>query len=230
MKHETRKIRHNFTPEETAVLQRDFHQAVKNIKAVEEEFDSVKASYKAKIAEVESRSVTLSATIDAGFEMRDRKCVVLYRPKDRKKDYFAEEHEAALEKLNGKQLPEDIAPLLTEEMSDNDLQMELIEAEAKFELKEPIELFAPVNEDAGTLIVGRFGGKWFTALRVKVASRVLEERLDGEQPCFKNRPDAVRKAVKRFGDWLYKNLGKDAADGFAAGLDTVIDAHKEREE
>lgn len=230
MKHETKKIKHSFTPEETATLNREFHQAIKNIHSTEEEFDSVKASYKAKVAEVESRATSLSATIDAGFEMRDRRCVVAYRPKDRKKDYFDEAHEQTLEKLNGSTRPDSIEVLLTEDMTDADLQIELVQAEAKFEAKEAIALFQPAGNDVAILMVGRQTGKWFTAIRAKVGGRVLEERLDGEQPCFKNRPDAVGKGVKRFGEWLHDALGKDAAKGFAADLDAVVEAHKDREE
>jgi hypothetical protein len=226
MKHEIKKIKHTFTAEEVAVLQRDFHQAIKTIKVTEAEFDSVKATYKAHITEAESRSETLSATIDAGFEMRDRKCIVIYAPKVRKKSYYPEEEEQQAEagKLDTGTL------LLTEDMTESDLQIELVEAEAKFELKESIELFPATENDKGILMVGKQNGKWFGALRVAIGGRKLEERLDGEQPCFKKRPDAVKKSVGRFAEWLKDALGKETALGFAAALDAVTDAHKDREE
>jgi hypothetical protein len=115
-------------------------------------------------------------------------------------------------------------------MTPADFQAELIEAEAKFDLREEIPLFAPANDDNGTLIVGRFGKKWYAALRVKIGTRILGERLDSEQPASKERFDAVKRGCKRFNDWLTANLGNEEMKGFQNGIADVLAKHKEREE
>jgi hypothetical protein len=119
---------------------------------------------------------------------------------------------------------------LSEVMTPADFQAELIEAEAKFELREEIPLFTPANDDNGTLIVGRFGKKWYAALRVKIGTRILGERLDSEQPASKERFDAVKRGCKRFNDWLNANLGADGAKGFQNGIADVLAKNKERDE
>lgn len=224
LKSETKNIRHVFSVEEIAELNRSFHQSVKSVRAVESEFDSVKANYKARTAEAEAIADRLSTTIDAGFEMRQTKCVVVYRVKDRKKDYYLESDVVADELVKGAKV------MLTEDMSDEDLQTELFAAESKFEAREDIDLFLPTETDKGQLIIGRQKGKWFTALRVTVGGRKIEERLDGEQPSTKKRYDAITKATKRFSAWLTESLGKEAADGFKEFLFQVCETHKEREE
>jgi hypothetical protein len=225
LKSETKHVAHKFTVGELAVLHKDFHQSVRGQHVVESEFDSVKAQYKAKIEEAESKSEKLSALIDAGFEMQETKCVVVYEPKVRRKHYYLES-----ELAEGWLDTEKVKPVHTEAMTNDDMQIELVEAESKFELKEAIELFKPVNKDSGILIVGRLGENWFAALRVAIGGRKLEERLDGEQPSCKKREDAVNKTVKRFSEWLVNAMGKEAAQGFEPELDKVIKAHKGREE
>ena len=115
-------------------------------------------------------------------------------------------------------------------MTPADFQAELIEAEAKFELREEIPLFTPANDDNGTLIVGRFGKKWYAALRVKIGTRIVGERLDSEQPASKERFDAVKRGCKRFNDWLTANLGADGARGFQNGIADVLAKHREHDE
>ena len=224
LKAETKNLRHVFSVEEIADLNKNFHQAIKQVRSVETEFDSVKANYKARTAEAEAIAERLSTTIDAGFEMRQTKCVVVFRVKDRKKDYYLESD------VENDQLVKGAKVMLTEDMTDEDLQTELFAAESKFECREDISLFNPTESDKGLLIIGRQKGKWFTALRVNVGGRKIEERLDGEQPSTKKRYDAITKATKRFSAWLTESLGKEAADGFKEFLFNVCEAHKEREE
>jgi hypothetical protein len=114
-------------------------------------------------------------------------------------------------------------------MTAADFQQELIEAEAKFDAREEIELFKPAEGDRGILVVGRLAGRWFSALRVKIGKLELSERLDAEQKSVKERPAAVALAVKRFNAWAKDNL-KDLAAGFADSANTVAEAHKERAE
>ena len=218
---ETKSVKHTFTPDEITGLNGDFRRSYDSLKAVEAEFDSVRATYKSKITEAESRMATLSATLNAGFEMRQEKCVVVFCPKESKKYYFLGEVAVELEPENA---------VLVEPMTPADFQAELIEAEAKFELREEIPLFTPANDDNGTLIVGRFGKKWYAALRVKIGTRILGERLDSEQPASKERFDAVKRGCRRFSDWLTDNLGAEAAMGFQNGIADVLAKHKERDE
>jgi hypothetical protein len=213
-----KNVKHSFTPEEIAALHTEFRQSYSNLKAVECEFDNVKAVWKAKTTEGESRMATLDATLQAGFEMRLKECEVRLRPKDGKKDFFLVE--------DGKAAKE---PTCTEPMTKEDFQQELIQAEAKFDAREEIELFKPTEQDRGVLVVGRLGGKWFSALRVKIGKLELNERLDAEQKCVKERTAAVSIAVKRVNDWAKTNL-KDLAKGFTDQFNTVLEAHKERVE
>lgn len=219
-----RSIKHTFTTEETAQLNTEFRQSFANLKSVEAEFDSVKASYKAKTTEAESRMETLNATLQAGFEFRDKSLVLVMDMKEGKKFFYLESD------LVDGELPRGAEPVITEAVTDADRQQELIEAEARFEAREDIELFSPAGDDNGILTVGRLDGKWFSALRVKIGTRVINERLDSEQPCSKKRCDQVKRATKRFGEWLKSNLGAEEAKGFQNAVNLAIVAHAEREE
>ena len=219
-----RSVKHVFSPEETANLHTEFRQSFANLKSVEAEFDSVKASYKAKTTEAESRMETLNATLQAGFEIRDKNCVLVMDMKSGKKSYYLE---SAL--VEG-ELPEDAEPVLVEAVTDADRQQELIEAEAKFEAQDKIELFKPVGQDSGVLTVGRLAGKWFAALNVKIGTRIIAERLDSEQTSSKKRSVMVERAVNRFQAWVKENLGMEEAKGFKNSSELVKAEHAEREE
>ena len=90
LKTETRSLKHTFTPEELAKLNKDFGAAYDAVKSAEADFDAVKAVHKSKITEAESRMTTLRCTINAGFELRSEKCVVIYEPADGNKLYYLE--------------------------------------------------------------------------------------------------------------------------------------------
>jgi hypothetical protein len=218
-----RSVKHTFTTEETAQLNTEFRQSFANLKSVEAEFDSVKASYKAKTTEAESRMETLNATLQAGFELQDKSCVVIMDMKSGKKSFYLESD------LVDGEIPKGVEPVIVEDITDADRQQELIEAEARFEAREDIELFSPAGDDHGLLMVGRFEGKWFSALRVKIGTRVISERLDSEQSCSNKRCDQVKLACKFFNGWLDKNLGKEEAKGFMNAVNLAIVAHAERE-
>lgn len=220
-----RSVKHTFTPEETAAKNLDFRQAYDSVKAVEAEFDSIKASYKAKTTEAESRMENISATLNAGFEFRDKNLVLVLDLKDGKKHFYLED-----DVDTSGELPKHLVPIITEPITDADRQQELIEAEARFEAREEIALFEPAADDSGVLIVGRLGSKWFSALRVKIGTREIKERLDSEQACSKKRPDQIKRACKRFGEWLEENLGHEEAKGFKNAVALVQAEHAEREE
>jgi len=224
MKQETKRTKHVFSPDEKADLNVKFRQAWKQVTVIEAEFDSVKSSYKARTAEAEAVAANLDALLDAGFQLQETECVVVYRPDKREKDYYA-----AASLVDGA-VPKDAVPLLTEKMDDADMQAELFEAEAAFELKDTIALFQPTDKDAGVLVVGRFKDRWYGALRAKVGTKEIKERLDGEAKGFKKRADCVSASGKRFLEFVKANIGKDASNGFAAFIDSMNQAHKEREE
>ena len=227
---EIKSVKHTFTPEERNNLGGDLARSIAGLRGIESEFDQVKASYKAKTAEQEARIDNFSTCLMNGFEMRLSKCVVVYNPKARQKHYFLETDWNAFEEArkNGKANGE-LAPVLTEEMTRDDFQSELIQAESKFDNREEIQLFQPTESDSGVLIVGRFASKWFSALRVRIGKLTMEERLDSEQRSFKHRPDAIAHAVKRVKEWSKEHL-KEHAKGFEDSFKAVVEAHKERSE
>lgn len=216
---EVKTIKHVFAPPERDQLHADLLVALATKETTEEEFEHVKATWKAKVTEADSRIGTLAATLRAGFELRPLRCVVHYRPKDRKKDYFLE---------NGPHSSSDI-PVLTEEMTDADFQADLLAAESQFEHREEIPMFPCAGNDSGLLVVGSLKGRWFTALRVTVGKHSLSERLDSEQRSYKQRFDAVRHSGKRCLEWLKEHFKEDAK-GFEGPLNAAIEAQREREE
>lgn len=229
---EKRNIKHVFTPDERAGLHDEFNQAYNNLTAVTAESKSVKDSYKAKETEAQSRMATLNATIQAGFEIRETACVVILDFKAGKKFYYPE---TLVDDNWRKEFPEpadwsrDLA-CITEAITVVDRQQDLLESEAKFEARQDIALFPTAGQDSGQMIVGRLNGKWFSALRVKIGLRVINERLDQEQPCSKKRPDQVKRTLKRFDEWLVENLGREDAKGFQNQIELVKSEHAEREE
>ncbi len=215
---EVKSVKHTFTVEETQALNVEFRQSFSNLKAVEAEFDNVKAVWKAKTTEAESRMETLNATLQAGFEMRQERCRVELDPKTGKKSYCLE---AA---------PDDAEPIFVQDMTEADFQTELLEAESAFDAKEIIPLFSPTEKDSGLMTVGRLNGKWFSALNVKIGPREIKERLDSEQACSKKRADQIKRTCKRFIQWMDENLGRDEAQGFKNSVELVKAEHAEREE
>jgi len=227
-----RSVKHVFTPPETADLNIQFGQSFDSLQAAEADLKSITTQYKAKVQESESRMTSLRATINAGFEMRDKNLVVVMDFKAGKKFFFLETlaDDAWLKQYpNELDWPREFA-VITEAITDADRQQELIEAEGKFEAREEIALFATAGEDSGVLTVGRLGGKWFSALRIKIGTRVISERLDKEQACSKKRPDQIKRALKRFSEWLDENLGREEAKGFQNAIELVKVEHAEREE
>lgn len=223
---EIKNIKHTFTSDERNDLGGQLARSIGGLRGIEAEFDQVKASYKAKVTEAEAKIDNLSTGLVNGFEMRNERCRVNFRPKDREKDYVLE---SDFEKYTAGKLGGALTVVLTEPMAKDDYQAELVLAESKFDAREEINLFQPTDTDRGVLIVGRFAGKWYSALRVKIGKLTLDERLDSEQRAFKLRPDAVRHAVKRVKDWAKENLQKHA-DGFIPGFDAAFEAQKDRAE
>jgi hypothetical protein len=226
-----KKVKHTFNAGEVADLNVEFGQAFDNVQSVNADADAQKAVLKSRITEAEARMTTLRATINAGFEMRDKRCItVLERAQGKKCFYLEAEYNLAIEQ-HGENGWIHIEPVVIEPMTQDDYQTELLESESKFEAREEIALFSMAGQSAGVLAVGRLKGKWYGALRVNIPGKVtLEERLDAEQPAYKHRCDQVSKSVKRFRELIAENLGKDEAKGFDEALEAVVEAHREREE
>lgn len=212
-----RQVKHMFTREERETMNVDLLNALGSKDAAESDFENVKATYKAKIAQAEAIVNTLVSNLRAGFELRPKECVADFRTKDRKKDiYVCETGEL----------------IATEDMTADDYQQDLFQAESKFENREEITLWNATGlqgNDVGTLVVGRLKGKWYSALRLKVGQHRLDERLDSEQKCAKARWDIIYPTGKRCIDWLKANL-HEAAKSFEQPIWKVLDQHQERVE
>lgn len=221
-----KSLKHLFTPDEIAGLNIDFGNAYDALGVVEAEFEQVKSSYKAKIAEATSRMVTIRATINAGFEFRETEVEVVFRPAEKKKDFYPvlpEGDPMVQPWLKG------MKPLLTEDMTPSDFQQDLLQAESVFSLKQELVLWN-AGSDQGLLVVGRLGTRWYSALRANVGEKKLEERLDSEQKSYKDRYAAVGQAAKRATEWLGATVGKDLSLGFLETIQKVVDAQKDKVE
>lgn len=218
-KFEIKAVRHSFTQDERNQFGGDLARTIGGLRGIEAEFDQVKASYKAKTTEAEARIDKLSTDLVNGFEMRQKRCFVIFNPKLKRKSFWLEGADASKDE-----------PVLTEEMTREDFQADLIQAESKFNHRCEIEICPRAGSDFGLLIVGEYGGSWFAALRVSVGAQKLEERLDSEQPSAKKRFDIIKRAADRFTTWTVERLGKEAAKGFKDPLEKAVQSQKERAE
>lgn len=218
VKIEIKNVKHTFTPEERQAQGQDLARSVGDLRGIHAEFDQVKANYKAKITEKEAKIDSISTSLVGGFEMRNKRCLVAFRPDKREKDFFLVD--------DNNKLIEPAVAVLTEPMTREDFQQELIDAESLFEKRKEIDLFIPTDTDRGVMVLGRFQNKWYSALRIQVGKHKIEERLDSEQKAFKVRGDAVHRAGKRAMEWLKDNL-KDNAKGFEEPIAKVIAAQIE---
>lgn len=216
---ETKQLRHDFTDLEKAGMGGDLSRTIAGLRQIEAEADESKQAFKAKIASAEAEVDRISTSLMNGWEFRHKRCRVVLRPKDRKKDFYLEDD------------PADAKPVLTEEMTQADYELDLIQAESRFDSREEINLFPPAGASQGILVVGRFKGRWFTALRINIDNRHrIEERLDSEQKSVKERFDAIKLASERALQWLVSTLGEDNAKGFRDPIAKAVEPHKERAE
>lgn len=215
---EVKFVRHDFTNEEKLKFGSQLGEAISKARAVETEFNTVKASFKLRAEEAKTQIDSLGTKLQAGFEMREARCRVVYDAKERRKFFFLED------------APEDAAPVLDEPMTGDDFQQDLLIAESAFELRDELPIFAPAGNDRGIIVIGRHNGRWYTALRIQVGAKSISECLDSEQPSTKERADAIRKAARRSKEWIVDNLGKDAFEGFKVGLESIVKDNEEKVE
>ena len=139
LKTETKNISHKFTLEERDQLGLDLAQSFAKLRGIDAEFDQVKSSFKARITEMEARIDRLSTDRTNGFVMRDTPCFVAYNTKQKEKYYFLDEESAvSVQRLCNVGGTKGCPPsecVLTEKMTANDFQQELIEAESKIAVR-----------------------------------------------------------------------------------------------
>lgn len=215
---EEKTIRHELTPEELLGTGRELAQSIAAHRDLESQFDEVKQSYKAKLAEAEAKIGRLGTLLQNGFDMRVAKCRVEFRPKERKKYFYLE------------YAPKEALPVLVEDMTREDFQVDLIQAESKFERREEIPLFPPAGDSNGVLAVGRHKDRWHAALRLTVGKHSIAERLNTESKPAKERADIIRQTLTRAMEWLVDTFGAENAKGFEAHFSKVIETHKGRAE
>lgn len=122
-KTEIKNVRYSFSPTEMQDLGKSLACSFGSLRDIEAEFDGIKASYKSKTAEAEARIDRLSTDITNGFVMRDTPCFVVYRPADKEKDFYLTELDAS-RAIEGAY---EVVPVLTEKMTANDFQQEIIQ-------------------------------------------------------------------------------------------------------
>lgn len=223
---EVKLIKHTFNREECDELGMTLARAHAAVADINNELEQVKAQFKSRLAEQEATIGRASSARLAGFEMRNARCRVEFRTSDRVKDYFLEFDD------------EKAKPVLTEAMTDADMQAQLLPTEPAFEAKETIALWESYEDGPCVMTVGRLtpelcGKKtamWFAALDVRIEGQALLESLDNDQPCATKRIDILRRAGKRLKSWLVSAVGKEAAKGFEDRIDSAIEAQKERAE
>lgn len=224
---EVKMIKHTFTQDELIDLGMQLARSHTTLAEIDSEFELVKSNFKSRTSEQEAIIGRVSSSRLAGYEMRNARCRVTFRPKDRMKDYRLEFDD------------DDAPPVLTEPMTDADMQVALLpEDGTKFEAKEEIVLWTSAQDGPCSITVGRLSPEllgrktamWFAAISVRVGDQNLSESLDNNQPCATKRIDIIQRAAKRLKAWLVASLGKEAAEGFEADIDKAVEVHKEREE
>ena len=211
-------VKHTFTEPERREMGNELARAHGSVKQIETEFEGVKASYKAKISEKESIIETLSTNLVNGFTMKEKDCRVVFDVPASKKRFYAAES------------TDNTEVLAEEAMTQDDFQKELIEAESVFGKRKEIELFPSIDQDRGVLVVGQLKDRWYSALRLTIGKKKLEERLDSEQKSFKQRYAAIKTAIARADEWLSASFGKESSKGFTDGFTAILHTELDKEE
>lgn len=128
MKHkiETKAVKHFFTNEELLSLGSEIAGKITSVAQLENDLKSVKKQYDSRIQTENAEMAGLSSKIQAKFELRPTRVFAVFRAADREKDYYAE----GTDLTNQDPCP---TPLLTEPMTGDDFQIDLIQAESKFD-------------------------------------------------------------------------------------------------
>lgn len=70
-------LRHSITDKEMADLAREQAQKLQAKRVAEQELESIRSVYKARITEAEAQVGAISARIQSGFEMRNVRCMII---------------------------------------------------------------------------------------------------------------------------------------------------------
>ena len=209
----TKCVKYVFTEEEKKELGAQHIQILIKQDQLEDELQEVKSSYKAQIDAAVASERNIRLKLQSGFEMRDCECTVEYRPKERKKLFRT---------VGSKEV------VLEEVMTQNDFQLDLIQAESRFDNRADI-LLSDVGNEQIKIVVGKAKDKWYAAIRGNVGTNAIDERLSTEGKAFTERFEAIRAAAKRGLKWL-KDAYPEDYKGFKAAWDKKVEEHKERVE
>lgn len=179
---------------------RELSEALARKRNVEGEFDDVKASYKAKLTTVEADVDRLGTTLSLGFEMRMENVWIRYLPKEGKKEFRLE-----------RQTEKD-EPVLVLEMEPDDFAVELIEAEEPFIHRLHFVLLENDLANVSVLIASTDKVKWVSALRGKIGSMQLNERLDSLQRAVNGPGPALELALERLNTAISGRVPSGSAD------------------
>jgi hypothetical protein len=69
-------LRHSLTDKEMAALAREQAEKLQSKRVAESEFESIRIAYKARITEAQAQVDGISARVQAGFEMKNIRCMV----------------------------------------------------------------------------------------------------------------------------------------------------------
>ena len=212
-KKELKNVKHVFSRDEKEKISQDLVGELAKQSGLEAEAKQVKSSYTAKLDEASARIGAYTQQLQSGFEMRLMECRVEYRPKDKKKDFF---------RTDSGEL------VVTEDMTQEDFQINLLIEDAAFEAREEIELWK-AGSDSGKIVVGKAGARWTAAIRAKIGTNTLAERMTKESKSFKNRADALTAAVDRMLGWC-ESVSPGSRAGFEQKAKSIIEQQKERVE
>lgn len=214
----TKYVRHNFDINEKVSLGEELARAHSAIGVLEDEFEQIKSSHKAKVTTHAARISCLGTDIQNGFDLRNQECRMEFDVSRKLRLYYLVS------------APADAKPVSEEPMDQSDFQSELLQAESKFNHRGEVVLFQPAGSDNGIIAVGELKGRWYSALRIQIGANKINERLDSEQKSYKTRPDAIRTAVKRAGEWISGTMGEQVWKGFADKIKAAEEAEKEKAE
>ncbi|MCC7375381.1 MAG: hypothetical protein IT581_12070 [Verrucomicrobiales bacterium] len=205
-RYETRLVRHDFTTAEKVEKGSELARAMQKVQEREDELKASASAMKAGVDEAKAAARKIHTDVLNGFDTRMTRCRVVLRPKERKKEFYPEIKDGVFSTV----------PSITEDMTDEDYQLDLIASEQRFERRAEIAVFK-----GGLIVLGRWKDKWHAALRVSIGAQGVQERLDPTAKSFKLRADAWTHTVKRLEKWVRDTLGDETWKGFEAGLEKI---------
>lgn len=86
-----RSVKHIYAPAERQHIGDQLASHVQSLRAIDSEFEQVKAQFKARSAAAEAMIETLSTALTTGFEFKNKPCVLVMDTKRKRRVYFLEE-------------------------------------------------------------------------------------------------------------------------------------------